>query len=81
MSKNTSISLGSYFDKFIQDKLHSGRYKNVSEIVRAALRLLEQEENKAIVLQKAIEEGIESGIDKNFDPKLHLQKLKANENG
>ncbi|MEE4259876.1 MAG: type II toxin-antitoxin system ParD family antitoxin, partial [Bacteroidales bacterium] len=44
MSKNTSISLGSYFDEFIHRRISEGRYKNVSEVVRAGLRLLEDEE-------------------------------------
>jgi antitoxin ParD1/3/4 len=46
MSKNTSITLGSYFDQFIQGILREGRYKNASEVVRAGLRLLEEEEQK-----------------------------------
>jgi antitoxin ParD1/3/4 len=35
MNKNTSISIGDYFDEFIQSKITAGRYKNVSEVVRA----------------------------------------------
>lgn len=41
--KNTSISLGDYFDQFVQTQVSVGRYKNVSEVVRAGLRLLENE--------------------------------------
>jgi putative addiction module CopG family antidote len=44
--KNTSISLGIYFDQFVSSQVSTGRYKNVSEVIRAALRLLEDEENK-----------------------------------
>lgn len=77
MSKNTSIALGSYFDQFIQSVLRDGRYKNASEIVRAGLRLLEQEEQKAIVLRKAIEEGVNSGWAEDFDADEHLKTLKA----
>ncbi len=54
-----------------------GRYKNVSEVVRAGLRLLEEEENKLVVLKQAIQEGIDSGISYDFDPKAHLESLKA----
>ncbi len=78
MSRNTSISLGSYFDNFIQNSISEGRFKNASEVVRAGLRLLEEEENKAIALRTAIQEGIDSGIANDFDPKSHLEKLKAN---
>ena len=77
MNRNTSISIGEYFDDFIQSRISSGRYKNVSEVVRAGLRLLEEEENKIIVLRTAIQEGIESGIANDFNPELHLEKLKA----
>ncbi|MGM0478508.1 MAG: type II toxin-antitoxin system ParD family antitoxin [Bacteroidota bacterium] len=76
MSKNTSITLGSYFEKFIQSILQEGRYKNTSEVVRAGLRLLEEEEQKKIALRHAIEQGIESGIASDFDPDKHLEKLR-----
>jgi antitoxin ParD1/3/4 len=77
MNRNTSISLGNYFDNFIQSKISAGRYKNASEVVRAGLRLLEEEENKVVVLIEAVQEGIDSGIAHNFDPNSHLEKLKA----
>lgn len=79
MNRNTSISLGNYFDNFIQSSISAGRFKNASEVVRAGLRLLEEEENKIIALRGAIQEGIESGIASDFDPKSHLEKLKANQ--
>lgn len=75
--KNTSISLGSYFDQFVSSQVSAGRYKNVSEVIRAGLRLLENEENKAIALRNAIQEGIDSGIAQDFDPKKNLENLKA----
>jgi antitoxin ParD1/3/4 len=75
--KNTSISLGDYFDNFVSSQVSAGRYKNVSEVVRAGLRLLEDEENKVIALKKAIQEGIDSGIAHNFNPDKHLQELKS----
>ena len=78
MSKNTSITLGAYFDQFIQSKLREGRYKNASEVVRAGLRLLEEEEQKIIVLRHAIDEGVNSGLAEDFDPEEHLKTLKAN---
>ena len=80
MNRNTSISLGNYFDNFIQSRISAGRFKNASEVVRAGLRLLEEEENKIIALREAIQEGIDSGIADDFDPKSHLEKLKANQN-
>ena len=77
MSKNTSITLGSYFDQFIQSILREGRYKNASEAVRAGLRLLEEEEQKIIALRHAIDECVNSGIAENFDADEHLKMMKA----
>ena len=77
MNRNTSVSIGDYFDNFIQSRISAGRYKNASEVVRAGLRLLEEEENKIIVLRAAIQEGIESGIAHDFNPESYLEKLKS----
>lgn len=75
--KNTSVSLGNYFDQFIQNQVSTGRYKNVSEVIRAGLRLLENEESKALALRNAIQEGIDSGIVHDFSPNENLKQLKA----
>ena len=78
MNKNTSISLGNHFDIFVQVSISKGRYKNVSEVIRAGLRLLEEDESKVVALKNAIQEGIESGKASDFNPKRHLESLKAN---
>ncbi|MBL0881902.1 MAG: type II toxin-antitoxin system ParD family antitoxin [Chitinophagaceae bacterium] len=77
MGRNTSVSLGDYFEKFVGSKVEEGRYKNASEVIRAGLRLLEEEETKVTALKKALEEGIVSGSIKKFDPKKHLKSLKS----
>jgi len=77
MGRNTSVSLGDYFESFVDNRVSEGRFKNASEVIRAGLRLLEDEENKIIALKKAINEGIDSGIAENFNPKQHLELLKA----
>ena len=77
MNENTSISLGNHFDIFIKGSVSKGRYKNASEVIRAGHRLLEEEESKIAALKNAIQEGIESGIAYDFDPKSHLESLKA----
>jgi len=78
MGRNTSVSLGDYFEDFVDNRITEGRFKNASEVIRAGLRLLEEEENKIISLKKAINEGIESGIALDFDSAKHLKSLKAN---
>ncbi|MBU3682258.1 MAG: type II toxin-antitoxin system ParD family antitoxin [Flavobacterium sp.] len=77
MGRNTSISLGNHFENFIEHTITDGRFNNASEVVRAGLRLLEEEENKIIALRKAIDEGIKSGRAIDFEPKKHLELLKA----
>ncbi len=75
--KNTSISLGNYFDHFVSSQVAAGRYKNVSEVIRAGLRLLEDEESKTLALRKAIQIGLESPRVENFDFDENLKRLKA----
>jgi antitoxin ParD1/3/4 len=75
--KKTSISLGSYFDQFVSSQITIGRYKNVSEVIRGGLRLLEDEESKTIALKNAIQKGLESQRIEDFDFDLNLKQLKA----
>ena len=75
MGKNTSISIGTHFEEFIQSEVSSGKYGSVSEVIRSALRLLEREERKERELIKAIEIGEKSGFVENFNPKEHLKEL------
>lgn len=75
MGKNTSISLGDHFEDFISTSIASGKYTSVSEVVRAALRLLESEENKLKELRNALIEGENSQMVENFDAQKHLQDL------
>lgn len=77
MSKNTSISLGNHFESFVEEAITKGRYSTTSEVVRAGLRLLEEEESRISLLKAAIQEGIDSGIDESFDLETHLAFLKA----
>lgn len=80
MNRNTSISLGSHFDEFVQGTITTGRYNNASEVIRAGLRLLELEENKVIALKEAIKVGLESGIAYDFNPQNFLEQLKTRKN-
>jgi antitoxin ParD1/3/4 len=61
MAKNTSVSLGEHFDEFIAAQLSTGRYGSATEVVRAGLRLLENEEQKLKTLRQLIAEGRTSG--------------------
>lgn len=61
----TSVALGPRFETFVREQIASGRYNNVSEVLRAGLRLLEDEERaremKLQDLRAAIKAGLESG--------------------
>ena len=68
MNKNTSVSLDNHFDQFVQGCITQGRFKNVSEVIRTGLRLLEEEEGEVIALRNAMQERIDSGIVYDFEP-------------
>lgn len=75
MGKNTSISLGSHFENFINSSVISGKYSSASEVVRSALRLLESEEKKLKELREALIEGENSPMVENFNSDQHLADL------
>ena len=78
--KTTSVALGPHFENFIQSSIAGGRYNNASEVVRAGLRLLEEQEQKIAALRAAIEEGLNSGVVEDFDPDKFLKEIKAQYN-
>jgi antitoxin ParD1/3/4 len=61
-----NVNLTDELDRFVLAKVKSGRYENASEVVRAALRTLEREEQqheaKLAALRTAIEEADASGV-------------------
>ncbi len=61
MPKNTSVTLGTHYEKFISQQLIQGHYGSTSEAIRAGLRLLEERETKLSLLRRALTEGEESG--------------------
>ena len=75
MAKNTSILLGDYFESFINTKIKSGQYASASEVVRTALRLFGQEENKKAELIKELKKGERSGFMQRFERKKFIKNL------
>ena len=61
-----NVNLTDELDGFVLAKVKSGRYENASEVVRAALRVLENEERrvelKLAALRSAIDAGDASGM-------------------
>ena len=72
MAQNTSISLDEHFTKFLSDEVASGRYRSASEVVRAGLRLLEDQEMQMAALRAALIEGERSGEPEEFDFKAFV---------
>jgi antitoxin ParD1/3/4 len=75
MAKNTSVTLGDYFEQIIENSINSGRYASASEVIREGLRLVDEREQKIKLLREAIEAGEKSGYIKNFDPVSYLEEL------
>jgi antitoxin ParD1/3/4 len=68
---NVTVSITPELNAFIKDKVESGRYTSASEVMREALRLLEQADQKREAelsrLQTAYDEGKASGLAGEFD--------------
>ena len=77
MSKNTSFALGEHFASFVDSQLATGRYGSASEVVRAGLRLLEEQETKLAALRAALELGEASGASTPFDFDAFIDRQRA----
>lgn len=74
MAKNTSITLGDHFESFVTTQVQSGRYGSASEVIRSALRLLENQEAKLHTLRQLLIEGEQSG-DADYDLSSFINEL------
>lgn len=60
MPSNTTVSLEPHHEAFIRAQIESGEYASVSEVVRAALQLMEQQKRQEADLHKALRVGMQS---------------------
>ena len=58
----TSVALSSHFETFVRNQVESGRYNNASEVVRAGLRLLEDQQKQAELQLEAMKAAIAAGL-------------------
>ena len=55
----TSLSLGEHWEVFIKNEISSGRYGSASEVVRDALRAMEERKSKLDALRSHLAQGAE----------------------
>lgn len=75
----TSLSLGPHWEKFVKREIASGRFASASEVVRAALRELEERGNRLKALQDHLAEGAQQarrGEYVDFSPADVLKRAK-----
>ena len=77
MAKNTSFTLGDHFASFVESKVAEGRHASVSDVVRAGLRLLEDQETRLASLRAALTEGENSGPATPFDFEAFLSSKRG----
>ena len=78
MAKNTSIALGEPFTDFARRKVESGEFGSTSEVVREAMRRFIAEDAKREALDRALQEGLDSGPARPFDFDHFLREMRAN---
>ena len=67
MGRNTSVDIGDDLSEFVAGNVKNGRFDSASEMVRAGLRLLQDQETKMAALRVAVQTGIDSGPATPFD--------------
>jgi antitoxin ParD1/3/4 len=73
----SSYTIGEHYEKFVRDLVATGRYASASEVIRDALRLLEDAEilrdTRTEELKRLIQEGLDSGEPEPWD----VEEIKA----
>ena len=72
----TSVALGEHFEAFVKAQIASGRYNNVSEVVRDGLRLLEDREALRLARLEKLRADIKAGLDSGSAGSLNIQAVK-----
>jgi len=69
------LTLGKHFDDFVLEKINSGRFQSVSEVVRAGLRKLEEDETKLQLLRDKLQASENSPLVDNFNNEAFIKQL------
>ena len=73
----SSYSLGDHYEAFLRGLVNSGRYASASEVVRDALRLLEEREEHRRIRLEALREAIRDGLDSGDGVPLDMAEIGA----
>jgi antitoxin ParD1/3/4 len=73
----TSLSLGEHWEVFIRNEVSSGRYGSASEVVRSALRVLEERKTRLDALRAHLTEGAGQAARGEFVQGYSVDKLIA----
>ena len=62
MASETSFDLGEHFEHFVDGLVSGGRYATRGEVLREALRRMEDEEKREEAFLRSLDESVASGI-------------------
>ncbi len=71
----TSLSLGEHWEVFIKNEISSGRYGSASEVVRDALRSMEERKSKLEALRVHLAQGAQQAIAGDFVEDFSMDTL------
>ena len=71
----TSLSLREHWEAFIKNEVSSGRYGSASEVVRDALRALEERKSKLEALRSHLSEGAKQAGNGDFVDNFSMDSL------
>lgn len=71
----TSLSLGEHWEAFIKNEIASGRYGSASEVVRDALRTLEERKSKLEALRAHLAQGARQAGNGDFVDDFNMDAL------
>jgi len=69
------LNLGKHWEQFLQSKLATGKYKSIGEVLREALRYMEERDRKLVELRAHLAQGAEQSMNDQFDDGYSLGGL------
>ncbi|MDB5654784.1 MAG: uncharacterized protein JWQ94_2397 [Tardiphaga sp.] len=73
----TSYTIGAHYERFIKELIESGRYSTASEVMRDALRLIEEREDSRKARLEALRNEIQQGLDSGPAEALDIDDIIA----